>query len=819
MTTYSQANQPVAIRTALGDDVALLARATAPRRSCSFHFTLDLLAEQPIAVRRPACCAWRCGFDARERLAPRPGRRPRWPEEGTCPGTKGGTTFLRYQAELAPAMWLLGHRKQSRVFQDLSVPDIVLPILKDEWRFSAPSRAQLGGLAGDYQQYWRPTWTSSATARRRHPLHFRHEESCCCAVLADSGDAHPDLGNPLIFDAAVGGRRPEGRVTAWRKRQSLRPTKYLPRDHCFQVPGQAPRCCSTRPDQVRVGQVTHTLDIDPRHRSEVYEHPGGYGWRFDGVGTSGQDQPEYVQNLFKENERLARLRMQEESATAVAVRGESLCGHLFAGGRFTLARHRDGDGDYLLTRVEHRADLEEAYLSGTTTGRLYDNRFDMALQAWPAYAATPRPAIPGAQTAVIVGPPGSDLFVDKYGRVKVKFFWDRNPKTGPKNSCWLRVGQPWAGNRWGAFFWPRVGHEVVVTFLDGDPDRPMVTGSVYNHNNMPPFDLPAHQHLGGIKSFTSTGDVNAPADPLANFNGLVFNDDKAKEQIELHGEKHIAFFGEHSHEHSIDGWHQVNVNGMHRTHVGAMPGGSGSGGGPLGDWDKGGSPPFVYNGTLGGGKIGVSLSTVCGLSQSIVLPAAFALTIGQEFNIVMNPIGLVTDIGAGFAEAAKLWAATGGAIGTALGNVIGGDIDVYFGNYAFMVYGREVCANRAKRTAIYNDLTWDDPLTGKLAVIEPWVKITEVAALIISLMTTGTAVTASVFAYDHTDAFVGSIGACEALTEVLAMIDIYIGTYVQTTKAAEPDLAALIAGNEEAILWLSRNVAALLQVTNTPAVD
>src|SRR5262249_20816427 len=157
----------------------------------------------------------------------------------------------------------------------------------------------------------------------------------------------------------------------------------------------------------------------------------------------------------------------------------------------------------------------------TAAGLLYDNRFQAAPAALPyrPARATPKPAIPGVQTATVVGPSGNDVFVDKYGRVKVKFHWDRDTATGPKNSCWLRVGQVWAGKRWGAYFWPRVGHEVLVAFVEGDPDRPLVVGSAYNEENMPPFALPDNRTLGGIKSFTSTGNPQAQADPMANFSG------------------------------------------------------------------------------------------------------------------------------------------------------------------------------------------------------------------------------------------------------------------------------------------------------------
>ena len=132
----------------------------------------------------------------------------------------------------------------------------------------------------------------------------------------------------------------------------------------------------------------------------------------------------------------------------------------------------------------------------------------------------------------MVGPPGAEIFLDKYGRVKVQFHWDRHGKNNVDSSCWIRVAQVWAGKRWGAFFWPRIGHEVVVVFEEGDPDRPLIIGSVYNAQNMPPMELPSAHTLGGIKSCIFTGS------PGANFNAILFHDRPGEEYVHIHSEKH-----------------------------------------------------------------------------------------------------------------------------------------------------------------------------------------------------------------------------------------------------------------------------------------
>ncbi|MGH9760809.1 MAG: type VI secretion system Vgr family protein, partial [Blastocatellia bacterium] len=141
----------------------------------------------------------------------------------------------------------------------------------------------------------------------------------------------------------------------------------------------------------------------------------------------------------------------------------------------------------------------------------------------------PIPVVHGSQTAIVVGPAGEEIYVDKYGRVKVQFHWDREGKYNEKSSCWIRVSQNWAGKRWGAMFIPRIGQEVIVDFIEGDPDRPIITGRVYNGGSMPPYDLPAEKTKSSIKTYSSKGG--------GGFNELRFEDKKGSEQIFIHAEK------------------------------------------------------------------------------------------------------------------------------------------------------------------------------------------------------------------------------------------------------------------------------------------
>jgi type VI secretion system secreted protein VgrG len=163
-------------------------------------------------------------------------------------------------------------------------------------------------------------------------------------------------------------------------------------------------------------------------------------------------------------------------------------------------------------------------------------------QPFRTMPVTPRPVIAGLQTAVIYGDTQEDIAVDKYGRVQVTFFWNRPAKPNAQNSCPVRVAQMWAGKRWGAQFIPRVGQEVVVSFLDGNPDRPLIIGSVYNADNMPPYSLPDNKTQSGVKSRSHAGGGSD------DYNEIRFEDKKGSEQVLIHAQKDLREESEHDHD-------------------------------------------------------------------------------------------------------------------------------------------------------------------------------------------------------------------------------------------------------------------------------
>jgi type VI secretion system secreted protein VgrG len=227
--------------------------------------------------------------------------------------------------------------------------------------------------------------------------------------------------------------------------------------------------------------------------------------------------------------------MQEEETRITTIIGTSDCRAFCSGFRFDLKNHFRSDlkdKSLVLTQVVHSASQEGSYLTGGGESDFaYQNHFTCIPFEIPyrPLRVTPKPVVQGSQTAIVTGPSGEEIHTDEHGRVKVQFHWDREGKKDDKTSCWIRVSQAWAGAGWGAVYIPRIGQEVVVDFLEGDPDRPIIIGRVYHGTNKPPYDLPAEKTKSTIKSDSSKGGGGS--------NELRFEDKKGSEEIYLHGQK------------------------------------------------------------------------------------------------------------------------------------------------------------------------------------------------------------------------------------------------------------------------------------------
>jgi type VI secretion system secreted protein VgrG len=241
--------------------------------------------------------------------------------------------------------------------------------------------------------------------------------------------------------------------------------------------------------------------------------------------------------------------MEEQEASSAMVSGTAMGAALACGTKVEVADYyrRDANKPYLVTSVHHTA--TNGSFRSATAGTAY--MFAQGFEGIPASVVyrpprvTPKAIVRGVQTAVVVGPAGEEIYVDKYGRVKVQFFWDQEGKKNEQSSCYVRVATAWAGKQWGIIQIPRIGQEVIVDFLEGDPDRPIIVGRVYNAEQMPPYDLPANKTQSGVKSRSSLGGG------AADFNEFRFEDKKGSEQVLLHAQKALDIEVEADETHSV----------------------------------------------------------------------------------------------------------------------------------------------------------------------------------------------------------------------------------------------------------------------------
>jgi len=540
MTKYAQANRPLELSAPLPKDELFIERLWACEEiNALFTFQLDLFAANETEIPFNKLL----GAELTVQLKPGPDR-ARFFSGVVSRFRQGGRddTFTTYHAELVPRFWLLTNTTHSRIFQHKTVPQILQEVLRE-----ADAVYDLEGSwdPRDYCVQYRETDFNFASRLMEEEgiyYFFEHSADGHRMVVSNKALGHPLIEAPseVTFEEVQGGNRKEERITSWAKTQTLKSGKYRLWDYSFQLPRNHLEAVRSTLDQVRLGTVDHVLKVPANEQAELYDYPGAYAQRYDGINGSGGETPEELTKLRKDGERTAGLRMEAETAGAIRIEGTSNCERLSPGHGFSLRRHFNADGEYLLRAVTHHTSAGLGYRSGNFEDFEYQNAFECipAVLPYRPPRESPKPVIQGTQTAVVVGPAGQEVFTDKYGRVKVQFRWDRRGTRDANSSCWIRVGQLAAGKRWGASFWPRIGQEVIVAFEEGDPDCPIIVGSVYNPDQMPPYKGdgldPKHrndQNVSGIKT-NSTPDGNG-------FNELRFDDNKGKEQLFLHAERNL----------------------------------------------------------------------------------------------------------------------------------------------------------------------------------------------------------------------------------------------------------------------------------------
>ncbi|HKT06815.1 MAG TPA: type VI secretion system tip protein VgrG [Gemmatimonadaceae bacterium] len=511
MPDYTQADRLLAVTTPLGEDKLLLAGLSGSEGiSMPFRFDLSLMATPDTDVDPKQLI----GQSVTVSIADATGGSARYINGvmSTLAQTGSDSTFVWYRAQIVPGLALLTRRADIRIFQQKSVTDVIEAVLKEagiDYKLST---------TGTYQpleycvQYRETDFAFVSRLMEEYGIFyfFTHSKSKHTLVLADSSSAHQTCPgqDSIRFHATTSGSSDEDTVSSWELTHEFRTGKYTLTDYNMETPSTS----------LTVSEPT-TVKLGDNDKYEVYDFPGAYGKKSDG-------------------DTLVRVRMQDQEARTVVASGSGSCRAFTSGYRFDLKEHprSANNGQYVLTVVSHSAS-NGSYLSASEgPGPHYWNTFTCIPFSAPfrPERVTPRPMAYGLQSALVVGSSGEEIWVDKYGRVKVQFFWDRQGKKNEQSSCWVRVAQPWAGKNWGFVAWPRIGQEVLVAFESGDPDRPIIVGSLYNAEMMPPYALPANQTQTGIKSRSSKGGGTD------NYNELRFEDKKGSEEILIHAEKTLT---------------------------------------------------------------------------------------------------------------------------------------------------------------------------------------------------------------------------------------------------------------------------------------
>ena len=461
-----------------------------------------------------------------------------------------------YRMEMVPWLWLLSQRRSYRIFQFQDVPTI-LDTIFNEWRaelgdqeaFRVADRTSGPFGVRDYCVQYDETdlaFVRRLMAEEGISYFFEHDDRGHGLVLVDAPDQHDEFRIGGQLRLALSGTQDVDSITSLRLVEEAKPTAHVVSDYHFENPARA----------VRESNEAIAPFARPLH--EVLSHPGGHAGPFVGRGTQGSERLDSEMPPLAR--RLVTLQVERADCEMMRAQGTSHMPHLCPGYLMdamaesdafdtagTRRYYKDVEGRYLVLGVRHEISGGGHRDAGVFS---YTNTFealpqDVAsverlglLQPLPLRPpqTSGKPRALGPETAVVVGPAGEEIHTDKYGRVKVQFLWDRRDLFNEESSCWVRVAQPWAGKRWGAIFIPRIGQEVIVDFLGGDPDRPIITGSVYNADQMPPYlgdgPDPNHKHdprISGIKTSSTPGGKG--------FNELRFYDAKGKEQIFIHAER------------------------------------------------------------------------------------------------------------------------------------------------------------------------------------------------------------------------------------------------------------------------------------------
>ena len=527
MASITQKHRMIAVNTPLGEDVLVFGRMTATEQlGRLFEFDVELFSEKTDIQIADLLGK---NVTIRSELPNKRGTRyfngfvTRFGYIGTR-----GLRYGAYRATLSPWLWFLTRTSDCRIFQNKKVPDIIKELFREQGFTDFKDK-----LSGSYREWeycvqYRETdfnFVNRLMEQEGIYYYFTHENGKHTLVLADGYGSHgkfPNYDQIPYFPPDIHDHRERDHLSEWLSFKQVQPGAYALNDFDFKAPRKNLRAVLNQPKNHALADF------------EMYDYPGEYVEPGDGNNYS-------------------KIRLQELLAQHEIAQGRGNAAGLAVGYLFSLTQcpREEQNREYLIVSATHRleSDEYESFSGEAISGKPYQGEI-VAIEAKQPYRApriTPKPVVQGPQTAIVVGPKGEEIYTDQYGRVKCHFHWDRHDQADENSSCWIRVAQGWAGKQWGAMHIPRIGQEVIVDFLEGDPDQPIITGRVYNGASMPPYGLPANKTISGVISRSSK---NGGA---ANFNEIRFEDKKGEEQIVIHAEHNVDEYVENDFKGQIDG--------------------------------------------------------------------------------------------------------------------------------------------------------------------------------------------------------------------------------------------------------------------------
>lgn len=516
--TWTQDNRPIAVTTPLGKDKLLLESFSGVEEiSMPFRFLLQMVSpETDIASSRLL------GKDAHIAVKGEEGETKRYihgiVSRFVQLGRDSRTGLTTYEAELVPELWLLSLGSDCRIFQEMTGLDVIKQVFSDAGfsKYSVKCEKAKSAPKREYCVQYREThlqFVSRLMEEEGIFYYFEHTQSGHTLVLADQGTPLDPCPGTSSLKVVVSGTH-----DFWEEVVTDLQSEFAVTSRSYAVTDYNPETSALDLLQQETNQLAGRVLI-----GEQYDYPGRINTR-NAASTE------------------AARRLDRLHAAGAIVRGWSNCPALCSGYKLSLEDHYRDDLNtaYRLLRVEHYG-ISGGFSTGEEGAASYRNGF-VGVPASANYLPpqiTPKPLVHGSQTAMVVGKSGEEIWTDSDGRVKVQFFWDRRGKEDDKSSCWVRVASVWAGKGFGWVHIPRIGEEVVVSFLEGDPDRPLITGRVYNDKHVPPWDLPGDQTKSGMRTRSSkTGGEK-------NYSELWFDDKKGSEMVFLHAEKDLTTEVEH----------------------------------------------------------------------------------------------------------------------------------------------------------------------------------------------------------------------------------------------------------------------------------